>query len=694
MNYLQPAMLWALPAMLIPVAVHLLNKMRYKNVDWAAMHFLLKIQKDSTRKAKLREILLLAARTLLILAIVLAFSRPISGGWLAKAISTTPECVIVLLDRSSSMGARTSINGGSKLERALNIVKESAAQHPARRYVLVENVDRQPLELQDISGLDSLELTVQTDTAANIPAMFQTAVEYLVHNQIAQSEIWVLSDLQATNWRIDDPSWKSVSEAITGLGQGTGVYVVDLSMAGAENTSTAAISATLRESDGYESGDKHGSPIHSPRASQLALKISLNTNKTQQHSLPTFLTVNGARSQSDVPLAGQRQTKLFRLDYPETKAGWAKCEIPVDSSPGDNAAYFAWPPARRAVATVVGDPASAGTRRIQLAAAPTSDSRQRSASIIPSRFLDSELLERTDLLVWADGTPSMEQVNLVMKWLEAGGVFLLFPPASEGASGLNGISWNRIESTEQSQPITSWDENDGPLSKTESGTNLPLHQLSVLTRQTPVTPQNSHVVATFSDGQSFLTRVPSSKGQLYLAATRVSESWSSLQDGTVLVPLLQRLLTQGLALREPLCMGIAGEWRPDPDEVWTFEPDCIGAEDQSNTHTRTPRTHSGVYRCGNRIIALNRPPTEDAHEAVHPGEILGLLPSSQTHVYEGAIESTSADEASEVWPLLMGLAIALLFSESILSTSKLNLTTRKPMEEGTTRVSRFGSAAL
>ena len=141
-------------------------------------------------------------------------------------------------------------------------------------------------------------------------------------------------------------------------------------------------------------------------------------------------------------------------------------------------------------------------------------------------------------------------------------------------------------------------------------------------------------------------------------------------------------------------MGIAGEWRPDPDEVWTFEPDCIGAEDQSNTRNRTPRTHSGVYRCGNRIIALNRPPTEDAHEAVHPGEILGLLPSSQTHVYEGAIESKSADEASEVWPLLMGLAIALLFSESILSTSKLNLTTQKPMEEGTTRVSRFGSAAL
>jgi hypothetical protein len=693
MNYLQPAMLWALPAMLIPVALHFLNKMRYKNVDWAAMHFLLKIQKESTRKAKLREILLLAARVFIILALVLAFSRPISGGWLAKAISTTPECVIVLLDRSSSMGARTSVNGVSKLERALTIVKDSAAQHPARRYLLVENVDRQPLELQDISKLASLELTAQTDTEANIPAMFQAAVEYLVHNQIAQSEIWVLSDLQSTNWRVDDPSWKSVFEAITGLGQGTGVYVIDLSMAGAENISTAAISATLRESDGNESGDNSGSIIHDSSTSQLALKISFNTNKQQQHLLPTFLTLNGARSQSEVRLAGQRHTELFRLEYPETKAGWAKCEIPVDLNTGDNAAYFAWPPARGAVATIVGDPASTGTRRIQLASAPGSESKQRSASIVPPQFLDSQLLEHTDLLVWADGTPSFEQGNLIMKWLAAGGVFLTFPPAFEGASGLSGISWNRVESTEKSQAITSWDENDGPLAKTESGANLPLHQLSVLTRQTAVTPPDSHVVATFSDGQSFLTRVQSGKGQLYLAATRVSERWSSLQDGTVLVPMLQRLLMEGLSLRESPSMGIAGEWRSHPDEVWTFETDCIGAEDQLTTRKRNPRTHSGVYRCGNRIIALNRPPTEDSAEVVQPSEVLRLLPSSQTHIFESAIESTSADEASEVWPLLMGLAIALVFSESILSTTKLNLTTRKPIEEATPRVSRLSSAA-
>ena len=692
MNYLQPAMLWALPAMLIPIAVHLLNKMRYKNVDWAATHFLLRIQKDSTRKAKFKEILLLALRVLIIFAIVLAFSRPISGGWLAKAISTTPECVIVLLDRSSSMGARTSVNGISKLERAITIVKDSAIQRPAGRYVLIENVDQEPLELQDVSGLNTLHRTSQTDTAANIPAMFQTAVEYLVHNQIAQSEIWVLSDLQSTNWRIDDPSWKSISETIAGLSQGTGVYVIDLSMPEAENTSAAAISATVRRPDEHQPGNQDESSTHSLSASQLALKILFATRNPEKLTLPIFLTIDGARSQSQATIASQRQTELFRFDLPDAKPGWATCEIPVDRSTGDNTAYFAWPLTRPAVATIVGDPESASTRRIQIACAPHSDSKHRSASIISPRLLDSTVLGRTDLLVWADGAPTLEEGNSILRWLQSGGVFLVFPPADESVSGLAGISWNRVESGSQTQPITSWDENDGPLAKTENGNNLPLHQLSIVTRQTPVTPPNSHVVATFSDGQSFLTRVPEGKGQIYLASTRVSENWSSLHDGSVLVPLTQRLLMEGVSLREYPSMGIAGEWRPSPDEFWSFEMDCLGTPGKSTAHDRNPRWHSGIYRSGSRIIALNRPPLEDATETISPSEILGLLPSSHTYFFEGAIESTSKNEASEVWPLLMSLLIALVCGEVILST-KLHLNRREAIGGTVLGSSTFGGAA-
>ena len=683
-----------MPALLIPVAVHLLNKRRYKTVHWAAMQFLLKLQRASARKAKLMEMLLLATRILLVLAIVLAFSRPVSGGWLAKAISNDPECVVILLDRSSSMGARASIGGPSKLEIALKVIKDSASQRPAHRYVLIENVRRQCVELDDLRALETLELTAQTDTAANIPAMFQSTVEYLVQNKIGKSEIWIFSDLQASNWRVEDPSWKLISETISGLGFATGVYVMDLSSTNPANTSVASISADLRESDSSHSSRNADSPKISTPELQLAVKLAFTDNESQQQTLPIVLTVNGARSQTEVSIANQHQTHLLRIAYPSTKAGWGKCEIPADLMDGDNDAYFAWPEAKPAVATIIGE--SIAARRIQLACAPDVDSKQRSAVIIPAQFLSRLALEQTDLLVWADGAPSPEQGNWILEWLKSGGAFLAFAPAFDGASGLEGISWNRMETTEQTHFITSWDQNDGPLAKTEGGGSLPVHQLSVTIRQTPVTANTNHVVAAFSDGQSFLTRVACGRGQIYLAATRAMENWSSLHEGAVLVPLMQRLLMEGRSLREPPSNGITGEWSPDGDDVWMAEPDSIQRARGAKVKTRDPRCDRGVYRSGSRIIALNRPPVEDAPDRIQPTEIQSLLPTSQTHVFTDAPDSRSSAQASELWPMFMGLILALASVEAILST---NFTTARQKtiggghRPGSFDVSTFGKAS-
>ncbi len=660
-------MLWALPALLIPVAVHLLNKMRYKTVDWAAMHFLLKLQKASARRAKLMEMLLLATRILLVLAIVLSFSRPVSGGWLSRAISNDPECVLILLDRSLSMSEKISSAGISKLERALEVIKHSAEQRPANRYVLLESVLRQPVELADLKALDSLDLTTQTETAANIPAMFQAAVEYLVQNKVGQSEVWVFSDLQSSNWRPEDPSWKSTADAIAGLGFATGVYVMDLSSRDSENTTVSAISAELREADGRLADKKDDAQAGAEPAVHLAVKLGFTTSHPQQKALPLAITVNGARSQTQIPFESQRQTHLLRIPYPSDQSGWGKCEIPADLNQCDNSAYFVWPKTKPAEATIIGD--SLAARRLQLACAPEHESKQRTARIIPSRSLDAAVLDRTDFLIWADGAPSANQGSLIKQWLESGGALLAFPPANDDASGLEGIAWNRTETGAQPYPVTSWDEHDGPLSKTESGANLPIHMLRVSKRQIPVSSGTSHIVATFSDGQSFLTRVGTGKGQIYLAATRPSEDWSSLHEGTVLLPLVQRMLMEGRSLRQPPTNAFAGEWSPGSQEIWSVEPESVQGEQRTNLRGVDPRWNSGVFRSGNRIMALNRPPIEDVPEVMPPSEIKALLPESQTHVFTDTPNSESSAQASELWLILMGAVLALAIMEALLSTS-------------------------
>jgi hypothetical protein len=106
MSYLQPWMLWALPTVLLPIIIHLLNRLRYRTVHWGAMMFLLRANKAATRRAKIRQYLLLLFRALVILFLIWAMSRPITGGWIGKAAGGASEVVLVVLDRSASMEGR------------------------------------------------------------------------------------------------------------------------------------------------------------------------------------------------------------------------------------------------------------------------------------------------------------------------------------------------------------------------------------------------------------------------------------------------------------------------------------------------------------------------------------------------------------------------------------------------------------
>src|SRR5262245_43634732 len=63
----------------IPIIIHLLNRKRFRVVDWAAMKFLLAAQKQNTRRMRLEQFLLLAVRTLLVLLVIGAMASV--TGW-------------------------------------------------------------------------------------------------------------------------------------------------------------------------------------------------------------------------------------------------------------------------------------------------------------------------------------------------------------------------------------------------------------------------------------------------------------------------------------------------------------------------------------------------------------------------------------------------------------------------------------
>src|SRR2546421_2147537 len=92
-----------------PIIIHLINRMRYRRVKWAAMEFLLKSQKRNRRRLIIEQLILLMLRILLVLLAAFLVARFVQAGF-----STGQGTVhVVVLDDSLSMTDRWTDKGQS-----------------------------------------------------------------------------------------------------------------------------------------------------------------------------------------------------------------------------------------------------------------------------------------------------------------------------------------------------------------------------------------------------------------------------------------------------------------------------------------------------------------------------------------------------------------------------------------------------
>jgi hypothetical protein len=106
MTFLNPAVLVGLLAAAIPIVLHLLNLRKLRTVEFSTLTFLKELQKTRIRRIKIRQWLLLLLRTLLVVALVMAFARPTLEGPLAGAVGERARTTaVIIIDDSYSMTA-------------------------------------------------------------------------------------------------------------------------------------------------------------------------------------------------------------------------------------------------------------------------------------------------------------------------------------------------------------------------------------------------------------------------------------------------------------------------------------------------------------------------------------------------------------------------------------------------------------
>jgi len=647
MTFLQPLLLTALPLIALPIIIHLINQRRYQMIRWAAMMFLLAANRMSRGYARLRQLLILLFRMLVIAGLIFAVSRPLASGWLGITVGGRADTTIILLDRSPSMqqqGPGTVISklqaGRQQLTRTLNLLGSG-------RWVLIESTSNTPRDIESPDALLKLPATEPASTSADLPAMLETAHEYISANKTGRTEIWICSDIRQNDWNAESGRWQTLRDLFLELRQGIRFHLLAYSEVASSNVAVRV--TNVRRQQSAETAEL-----------MVSLSVTRDGDTDEKSSLPVQFEIEGARSELTIEMDGPTfELKDHRIPVERThERGWGKVSIPADANPADNDFYFVFdrPPPRRTL-IVSEDPRA--SKSLQLAAEISPDPSIRcSAEIITREQLTTVDWDTLSLVLWHDLLPDADGAQALQAFIERGGNVIFLPPRASGLAEFMGVRWQDWFDTQSDHPIETWRGDQDILANTQSGAALPVGQLQIRRYcglEGELTP-----LARMRGGHLLLARLPTNRGGVYFVATTPAPDDSSLAtNGVVLYVLVQRTLTAGAAVLGQTRLLVAGDAAREQSTTWqqiAGPPEAVSTE---YAH------HGGVYRGSEKLLAVNRGLSEDRSPVLSDDRVANLFTG---------LEFTRVDDRAgsldgliqEVWRLfLLSMMIALL-AEAIL----------------------------
>jgi len=188
-----------------PIVIHLMNRQRFRVIEWAAMEFLRQAMRRSRRLVRVQDLLLLVVRVLCVLLFGLAMARPFVAGSGQVADPNQPVHAVLLIDNSMSMGYGQL--GRTVLDEAKARAKECIDRLPpgSRISVIPVCASSRDFSLGAYStkedAAEALESIQPLDRAATAAAALDLAKEACRRTASpANKQIVLFSDQQAVNW--------------------------------------------------------------------------------------------------------------------------------------------------------------------------------------------------------------------------------------------------------------------------------------------------------------------------------------------------------------------------------------------------------------------------------------------------------------------------------------------------------------
>jgi hypothetical protein len=330
MLFLSPMLLTGLLLASVPIIIHLLNRRRFRLVDWAPMKYLKLTIKKNRRRMRIEQFILLAVRTLAIIVLILAVARPVLsatglGSWLG---ARGRAAKVIVIDDSLSMGYQADRRSAFEAakEAATQLVKSVGPQDSLT--VLTTSAPDVPL-LRDAHLDDSSKATAaiaalqQTDARADWPAMFKVIDKHLASAPFPAKDVVLVTDLRREGWG------NEVSEtANRWASQSVEVKLVDVGTRQTANVSLV----------GLDQQD----PVALPGQTVNLMATIRNDQATAVPSAQALITIGGESRPVILPDLAPGSTTRVPLTVRRDEPGQQplQLKLPSDVLPADDARWL------------------------------------------------------------------------------------------------------------------------------------------------------------------------------------------------------------------------------------------------------------------------------------------------------------------------------------------------------------------
>ncbi len=220
---------WGMWFVAAPVLIHLINMLRHRRIEWAAMEFLLLSQKKHRTWVILKQLLLLLLRMAAIALVVLALAQPLLPDRWGGFLGAQPTQHIVLLDDSYSMSENLgSLTAFDQAKDAIKRLGESAVRPREPQTFTLLRLSRCGGRYGEAPHFDFEKEKVDADFAQRLGATLDAipisqtaaeplpafeAIQHLLSENVGERRIvYLFSDFRTRQWDKPDDLKKRLAQ--------------------------------------------------------------------------------------------------------------------------------------------------------------------------------------------------------------------------------------------------------------------------------------------------------------------------------------------------------------------------------------------------------------------------------------------------------------------------------------------------